>query len=131
MGCQSPQSVCCPFAWRTLGTLELLCHAHAALYDLSSVFAYFAGYTFPYLYDESQQVAKSFKAVCTPEFYIFDSDLKLAYHGQFDASRPRNNLPVTGMACTWPILLHSRSSPWWPAERPSCLNRGGHQGSAG
>ena len=54
------------------------------------------GYTFPYLYDESQQVAKAYGALCTPEFYIFDRDLKLAYHGQFDSARPRKDVPVTG-----------------------------------
>lgn len=55
-----------------------------------------AGYTFPYLYDESQDVAKAFKAACTPEFYLFDRDGKLAYRGQFDDSRPNNGRPVTG-----------------------------------
>lgn len=44
-------------------------------------------YTFPYLYDESQHVAKSYKAMCTPEFYCFDADMKLVYHGQFDDAR--------------------------------------------
>ncbi len=51
---------------------------------------------FPYLYDESQQVAKAFDAVCTPEFYLFDASLKLVYRGQFDDSRPGNGAPVTG-----------------------------------
>jgi thiol-disulfide isomerase/thioredoxin len=55
-----------------------------------------AGYTFPYLYDESQEVAKAFRAACTPEFYLFDTQKKLAYRGQFDASRPGNSEPVTG-----------------------------------
>jgi peroxiredoxin len=54
------------------------------------------GYTFPYLVDETQQVAKAYHASCTPDFYIFDGDLKLVYRGQMDASRPGNNLPVTG-----------------------------------
>ncbi len=54
------------------------------------------GFTFPYLYDESQQVAKSYQAVCTPDFFLFDRDRRLAYRGQFDASRPGNKLPVTG-----------------------------------
>ena len=44
-------------------------------------------YTFPYLYDESQDVAKAYKAMCTPEFYCFDADMKLVYHGQFDDAR--------------------------------------------
>jgi len=55
-----------------------------------------AGYVFPYLYDESQAVAKAFDAACTPDLYIFDRDGKLAYRGQFDDARPGNGLPVTG-----------------------------------
>ena len=55
-----------------------------------------AGYQFPYLYDESQEVAKAYKAACTPDFFLFDADMTLAYRGQFDDSRPGNNLPVTG-----------------------------------
>ena len=54
------------------------------------------GYSFPYLYDESQEVAKSYQAACTPDFYLFDKDLKCVYRGQFDDSRPGNGLPVTG-----------------------------------
>lgn len=54
------------------------------------------GYTFPYLYDESQEVAKSFKAACTPEFYLFDSDRKLVYRGRFDGATPGNDEAVTG-----------------------------------
>lgn len=54
------------------------------------------GYTFPYLFDETQEVAKAYQAACTPDFYIFDSSLKCVYRGQLDDSRPRNNLPVTG-----------------------------------
>lgn len=54
------------------------------------------GYPFPYLYDESQQVAKAYDAACTPDFYIFDKDLKLVYRGQLDDSRPSNQVPLTG-----------------------------------
>ena len=54
------------------------------------------GYTFPYLYDESQQVALAYKAACTPDFYVFDKDQKLVYRGQLDASRPGNPIPLTG-----------------------------------
>jgi peroxiredoxin len=54
------------------------------------------GYVFPYLYDETQAVAKAFRAACTPEFYLFDRARRLAYRGQFDASRPGNAQPVTG-----------------------------------
>ncbi|MFP6900126.1 MAG: thioredoxin family protein [Opitutales bacterium] len=55
-----------------------------------------AGYRFPYLYDETQKVAKAYKAACTPDFFLFDSELRLAYRGQFDDSRPSNGKPVTG-----------------------------------
>jgi peroxiredoxin len=54
------------------------------------------GYPFPYLYDESQDVARAYKAACTPDFYIFDGDLKLVYRGQLDDSRPKSDIPVTG-----------------------------------
>ncbi len=54
------------------------------------------GYTFPYLYDESQDVARAFQAACTPDFYVFDKDQKLVYRGQMDGSRPGNPIPVTG-----------------------------------
>jgi peroxiredoxin len=54
------------------------------------------GYTFDYLLDPSQDVARAYDAACTPEFYLFDADRRLAYHGQFDASRPRNSVPITG-----------------------------------
>jgi peroxiredoxin len=55
-----------------------------------------AGYTFPYLYDESQAVAKAYRAACTPDIYLFDKNQKLVYRGQFDDSRPGNGIPVTG-----------------------------------
>ncbi len=51
---------------------------------------------FPFLFDETQETAKAYKAVCTPEFFLLDSDFKLYYHGQFDDSRPGNDVPVTG-----------------------------------
>ncbi|CAL8468598.1 g8138 [Coccomyxa elongata] len=54
------------------------------------------GYPFPYLYDESQEVAKQYMAACTPEFYIFNSNRNLVYHGQFDDARPGKGVPVTG-----------------------------------
>ncbi|ATW01646.1 thioredoxin family protein [Candidatus Legionella polyplacis] len=53
-------------------------------------------YSFPYLYDETQKVAKIYKATCTPDFYIFNKKLLLVYRGQFDDSRPHNNIKVTG-----------------------------------
>jgi len=55
-----------------------------------------AGYPFPYLYDESQEIAKQYQAACTPDFYLFDSELSLVYRGQMDGSRPGSDIPVTG-----------------------------------
>lgn len=55
-----------------------------------------AGYTFPYLFDESQSVAHAYRAACTPDFFLFDKDRKLVYRGQQDDSRPGNGIPVTG-----------------------------------
>lgn len=55
-----------------------------------------AGYAFPYLFDETQEVAKAYTAACTPDFFLFDADRALVYRGQLDASRPSNGLPVTG-----------------------------------
>ncbi len=54
------------------------------------------GFRFPYLYDESQAVAKAYHAACTPDFFLFDKDFKLVYRGQFDSSRPGSSIPVTG-----------------------------------
>jgi peroxiredoxin len=54
------------------------------------------GFSFPYLYDESQSVARAYDAACTPDIYLFDADFKLVYRGQFDASRPSNTISVTG-----------------------------------
>ncbi len=54
------------------------------------------GFQFPYLYDESQAVAHAYQAACTPDPYLFDADFKLVYRGQYDASRPSNDIPVTG-----------------------------------
>src|SRR6266481_6093884 len=55
------------------------------------------GYTFPYLFDETQAVAKAYRAACTPDIYLFDKEKKLVYRGQFDDSRPGSGVRVTGM----------------------------------
>jgi peroxiredoxin len=72
-----------------------------------------AGYTFPYLYDETQAVAKAYRAACTPDIYLFDRQQKLVYRGQFDDSRPRNELPVTGkdLRVAVDALLTGKSIP--------------------
>lgn len=64
--------------------------------DLMTQMAKEEGYTFPYLYDQSQEVAKAYDAACTPDFYVFDAQDTLTYRGQMDDSRPGNGLPVTG-----------------------------------
>jgi peroxiredoxin len=72
-----------------------------------------AGYSFPYLFDESQDVAKAFRAACTPDLFLFDAARTLVYRGQFDGSRPRNAVPVSGQdlraACD--ALLEGRDLP--------------------
>ena len=65
--------------------------------DLMKITAKREGYSFPYLYDETQEVAKAYDAACTPDFYLFDGDAKLVYRGQLDDSRPGNGLPLTGL----------------------------------
>ncbi|MGI9545862.1 MAG: thioredoxin family protein [Flavobacteriaceae bacterium] len=64
--------------------------------ELMAVNAEQEGYLFPYLYDESQEVAKAYDAACTPDFYLFDQELSLVYRGQLDDSRPENGIPVSG-----------------------------------
>jgi len=64
--------------------------------DLMKLKAAEADYTFPYLYDKTQEVAKAYDAACTPDFYLFDENLKLVYRGQLDDSRPGNEIPLTG-----------------------------------
>ena len=78
-----------------------------------------AGYSFPYVFDETQAVAKAFNAACTPEFYVFDAQGKLAYRGQFDDARPKNDVPVTGADVRRAIdALLSGKSPN-PDQKPS------------
>ncbi len=64
--------------------------------DKMKTFAKTNNFPFPYLYDESQEVAKAYDAACTPDFSVFDKNLKCVYRGQLDSSRPGNNQPVTG-----------------------------------
>lgn len=64
--------------------------------ELMKVFAQENQFPFPYLYDESQEVAKAYFAACTPDFSVFDADNKCVYRGQLDSSRPKNDHPVTG-----------------------------------
>jgi peroxiredoxin len=77
------------------------------------------GFPFSYLYDESQEVARSYQAACTPDFYIFDSDLKLVYRGQFDDSRPSNQVPVTGQDVRAALDNILSYQPVNPEQKPS------------
>ena len=72
-----------------------------------------AGYIFPYLYDETQEVAKAYRAACTPDIYLFDGEQRLAYRGQFDDSRPGSNIPVTGkdVGAALDALLAGKPAP--------------------
>jgi hypothetical protein len=77
------------------------------------------GYTFPYLFDESQAVARSYQAACTPDFYVFDADRTLVYRGQMDSSRPGNDQPLTGsdLRAALDAVLSGRPVP--EPQRPS------------
>lgn len=77
------------------------------------------GYPFPYLYDESQEVAKDYHAACTPDFFLFDAARKLVYRGQLDASRPGNELPVTGADLRAAIDAVLSGRPVATEQRPS------------
>lgn len=78
-----------------------------------------AGYTFPYLYDETQAVAKAYRAACTPDFYVFNAERALVYRGQFDSSRPGNGKPITGadLRAAVDAVLAGRAPS--PEQRPS------------
>ncbi len=71
------------------------------------------GFTFPYLYDETQAVAHAYKAACTPDFFLFDADFSLVYRGQFDSSRPDNGIPVTAkdLRSAVELVLGGRAVP--------------------
>ncbi len=91
------------------------------------------GYTFPYLYDETQEVAKAYEAACTPDFYVFDAERSLAYRGQLDGSRPGSVVPVDGadlraaldaVLAGWPVPAEQRPSlgcniKWKPGQDPA------------
>ncbi|MEM7262258.1 MAG: thioredoxin family protein [Planctomycetota bacterium] len=78
-----------------------------------------AGYDFPYLYDESQAVAKAYRAACTPDFFLFDGEQELYYRGQYDSSRPGNDNPITGddLNAAVDAMLGGQASP--NEQRPS------------
>lgn len=77
------------------------------------------GYTFPYLYDESQSVARAYGAACTPDFFLYDANRTLVYRGQLDGSRPGNNIPVTGADLRAALDAVLAGKPVNPSQRPS------------
>jgi peroxiredoxin len=97
------------------------------------------GYSFPYLFDEDQSVAKAYHAACTPDFYVFDKDRSLVYRGQFDGSRPGSDTPVTGedlrqavdaVLAGQPVAEPHRPSlgcniKWKPGQEPQYFNPAG------
>ena len=87
--------------------------------DKMAVEAERAGYTFPYLFDESQSVAKAYRAACTPDFFLFDGDRRLVYRGQLDDSRPGNGTPVDGrdLRAAMDAVLQGRDVD--PSQKPS------------
>jgi peroxiredoxin len=96
-----------------------------------------AGYTFPYLFDETQEVAKAYGAACTPDFFVFDRERRLFYRGQMDGSRPGNGVPVTGedLRRALDAVLEGRMAPevqraslgcnikWKPGNEPAYFAR--------
>ena len=77
------------------------------------------GYTFPYLYDESQEVAKAYQAACTPDLYVFDTQLALVYRGQFDDSRPKSGKGATGRDLRLALDAVLEGKPVSADQRPS------------
>ena len=77
------------------------------------------GFVFPYLYDESQDIAHAYKAACTPDIYLFDAAFRLVYRGQFDQSRPGSDVPVTGKDLRAAIELVLRDQPIPTEQQPS------------
>jgi peroxiredoxin len=96
-----------------------------------------AGYTFPYVFDETQEVAKAYGAACTPDFFVFDRERRLVYRGQMDGARPGNGVPVTGadLRAALDAALGGRPAPevqkpslgcnikWKPGHEPVYFSR--------
>jgi len=77
------------------------------------------GFSFPYLFDESQEIAKAYRAACTPDFFLFDAEHVLVYRGQFDDARPRNDEPVTGADLADAIRAVLANLPLLTEQKPS------------
>jgi peroxiredoxin len=87
--------------------------------DKMKEFADSLGFVFPYLYDETQEIARQYDAACTPDFYIFDADLKCVYRGQLDDSRPGNDEPVSGKDLRSALDAILRGTAVSPDQTPS------------
>lgn len=87
--------------------------------DKMAIFAAENGFNFPYLYDESQSVAKAYLAACTPDFYIFDKDMRCIYRGQLDSARPGNEAPVNGEDIRAALNAVLTGQPVNPNQKPS------------
>ena len=87
--------------------------------EMMSKVAKQAGFTFPYLYDQAQGVAKSYRAACTPDFFLFDKERKLVYRGQMDDSRPGNNIQITGVDLRAAIDAVLEEKPVNQEQKPS------------
>lgn len=87
--------------------------------DLMKLHAQKVGYSFPYLYDATQEIAKAYDAACTPDLYVFDSNLASVYHGQLDDSRPGNGIPVTGESMRSVLTSLVKGAEYNGPEKPS------------
>lgn len=87
--------------------------------DKMRIMAQETGFQFPYLYDESQSVARAYGAACTPDIFVFDGDLKCVYRGQLDDSRPGNQVPVTGRDVRAALDALLSGGPVNPEQKPS------------
>ncbi len=87
--------------------------------ELMKIHAKNENYPFPYLYDESQEVAHAFDAACTPDFYVFDQNLILVYRGRLDDSRPHSGIPVTGTDIRLVLDNLKQNKPIDPIQYPS------------
>ncbi|STX29163.1 putative thiol-disulfide isomerase and thioredoxins family [Legionella beliardensis] len=76
-------------------------------------------YPFPYLFDENQDIAKAYQATCTPDFFVYDTNLNLIYRGQFDDSRPGNQIPITGDSIRSALDCLLEGKPVFEAQKPS------------
>ena len=111
------------FAPRGVGVVAISSNDAAAYPDDSPeqmrLHAEREGYSFPYLYDETQDVARSYNAACTPDFFLFDATLRCVYRGQLDGSRPNNGVPVSGKDLRAALEALTRGEPISRDQKPS------------